>query len=217
MAIDKQVLENLRQEYRSAELSEKYIAKDPIKQFKKWFAEVLEAGLYEPNAMTLATAGTDRKPFARIVLLKGADERGFVFYTNYLSSKGREIAKNPVVALVFYWPELHRQVRVEGTVEKMSKEGSEKYFHSRPKGSQIGAMVSQQSQVIANRDLLEQQWKVLEGKYENTEVPKPANWGGYIVKPQLIEFWQGRQSRLHDRIVYRKADKDNWKIVRLAP
>jgi pyridoxamine 5'-phosphate oxidase len=214
MTIEKEILENLRQDYRSAKLSEKDVASNPMTQFGKWFKDAMEANLYEPNAMTLATAGTDRKPSARIVLLKGFDEKGFVFFTNYLSAKGKEIAKNPVVALIFYWGELERQVRVEGTVEKLSKE---RYFQSRPKGSQIGAVVSQQSQILNNRGELEKQWDEMEKEYADKKVPKPAYWGGYVVKPTLIEFWQGRQSRLHDRIVFKKADKQAWKIVRLAP
>ena len=207
----------MRQDYRSEKLSEKDVASNPISQFGKWFKEALAANLYEPNAMTLATAGIDRKPSARIVLLKGFDEKGFVFFSNYLSAKGKEMAKNPAVALVFYWGELERQVRIEGTIEKLTKEESERYFQSRPKESQIGALVSQQSQVISNRGELERKWDELEKEYADKKVPKPAYWGGYVVKPTLIEFWQGRQSRLHDRIVFKKADKQTWKIVRLAP
>lgn len=217
MALEKETIENLRQDYRSAKLSERDVAADPISQFAKWFSEALDANLYEPNAMTLATSSIDRKPSARIVLLKGFDDKGFSFYTNYLSSKGKELAKNPVAALVFYWGELERQVRIEGTVEKLSKEESERYFKSRPKGSQIAAVVSPQSQVLNDRNLLEKTWEEMEQSYEGKQVPKPAHWGGYIVKPQVVEFWQGRSSRLHDRIVYKKADKNSWKIVRLAP
>lgn len=217
MKTDKATLENLRKDYRAEKLSETDVKSNPIEQFDHWFDEALKSGIYEPNAMTLATASTDGKPAARIVLLKGFNQDGFVFYTNYLSRKGKELAKNPVVALVFFWPELERQVRIEGTIEKVSKETSEKYFQSRPKESQIGALASPQSQVIADRGLLEKNWKELEKKYADQEIPKPSFWGGYLVKPQVIEFWQGRSSRLHDRIVYRKADKNNWKIVRLAP
>ena len=217
MSVEKETIENLRKEYSSATLSEKDVSGDPIRQFGKWFGEAIDSGITEPNAMTLATAGIDRKPSARIVLLKGYEDRGFIFYSNYLSAKGKELAKNPVAALVFFWPELARQVRIEGTVEKLNKEESERYFHSRPKASQIGAIVSPQSQVIDGREALEKNWKELEEQYENKIVPKPAHWGGYIVKPQIIEFWQGRAGRLHDRIVYKKANKKSWKIVRLAP
>jgi pyridoxamine 5'-phosphate oxidase len=212
-----QDIQNIRSEYNAASLSETEANTDPIKQFDTWFKEALDAEVQEPTAMTLATATHDGRPSARIVLLKGFDSNGFVFYTNYLSRKGKEISKNPLGALLFFWGSMERQVRIEGTIEKISKEESERYFHSRPKDSQIGAVISPQSQEIPGRDALEQKWHETEAKYKDTEVPKPAHWGGYLLKPRLIEFWQGRPSRLHDRILYKKIDNKNWKKVRLAP
>ncbi|RYY35961.1 MAG: pyridoxamine 5'-phosphate oxidase [Sphingobacteriaceae bacterium] len=215
--MDKEQLQNLRQEYTSATLTENSTKENPIKQFEAWFNEAVTAEIHEPNAMTLATATHDGRPSARVVLLKGFDNDGFIFYTNYLSRKGRELGKNPLGALVFFWGELERQVRIEGTIEKVSREVSERYFHSRPKASQIGAVASPQSQEIAGREVLETKWNQLEAEYEGKEVPKPSHWGGYILRPQVVEFWQGRRSRLHDRIVYKKIDKKSWKKVRLAP
>jgi len=215
--MEQQNLENLREDYTASTLSENGTKADPMKQFEAWFDEAQKANVPEPNAMTLATATQDGRPSARIVLLKGVYNDGFVFYTNYLSRKGKEIAKNPVAALTFFWPSLERQVRIEGTIEKITKEQSERYFHSRPKESQIGAMASPQSQEIDGRDGLEKKWDELATEYADKEVPKPSYWGGYIVKPRLVEFWQGRTSRLHDRILYKKIDNKNWKKVRLAP
>jgi pyridoxamine 5'-phosphate oxidase len=215
--MSKQEIHQIRNEYSKESLSEKDTDKDPIKQFDKWFTEVLKSGQAEPTAMTLATATTDGRPSARIVLMKDFNSEGFSFYTNYLSRKGKEIAKNPLGAMTFFWDTLERQVRIAGTIEKLSREESEKYFHSRPKGSQVGAVASPQSQEIADRAGLEKKWQELEAEYADKDVPKPSFWGGYILRPRLIEFWQGRPSRLHDRILYKKVDNKSWKKVRLAP
>jgi pyridoxamine 5'-phosphate oxidase len=215
--MNQEYLQNLREDYTGPSLSEGNSKADPIKQFEIWFNEAQEANVPELNAMTLSTATYDGRPSARIVLLKGFYDAGFIFYTNYLSRKGKEITKNPVGALTFFWPGMDRQIRIEGTLEKVSKEQSDKYFHSRPKNSQIGALASPQSQEIADRDSLEKKWNELATEYMDKEVPKPSFWGGYILKPRLIEFWQGQPSRLHDRILYKKIDNKNWKKVRLAP
>src|SRR5471030_2667333 len=211
-------LQNLRNDYSGTPLTEESADRNPIKQFDNWFNEVLAAKLHEPNAMTLSTATHDGRPSARIVLLKGFDNLGFMFYTNYLSRKGKEITKNPLGALTFFWSELERQVRIEGTIEKLSKEDSVKYFKLRPRNSQLGAVASPQSQEIPSRDVVEKKWEELVEEYgEDKEIPKPSFWGGYVLKPRYVEFWQGRRSRLHDRIVYKKIDNKNWKKVRLAP
>ncbi|PYF76802.1 pyridoxamine 5'-phosphate oxidase [Pedobacter nutrimenti] len=216
MDLSTETLQNLRQDYRSAELSEQDADQDPINQFSKWFADAMNAKLYEPNVMTLATADRSGKPSARIVLLKGFDQHGFVFFTNYDSVKGKEIAENPQASLVFFWPELERQVRIDGSVSKVSAQVSDQYFHSRPIGSQIGATASPQSTKMQNRESLEEKVKELTAAYQGKEIPRPQHWGGYLVKPSQIEFWQGRSSRLHDRINYELVD-GNWIISRLAP
>jgi pyridoxamine 5'-phosphate oxidase len=216
MELTKENLQNLRQDYRVASLSERDVATDPILQFNKWFSDAVAAQLYEPNVMTFATADSDGKPSARIVLLKGFDEHGFVFYTNYDSKKAHDLIENPQAALVFFWAELERQVRIEGIVSKVDKEVSEAYFRSRPIGSQIGAIASPQSSVLTDRSILEDKVAALSKQYEGKEIPKPENWGGYLVEPKHIEFWQGRSSRLHDRISYDLVD-GAWKISRLAP
>ncbi|MBT28410.1 MAG: pyridoxamine 5'-phosphate oxidase [Thalassobius sp.] len=206
----------IRKEYALKELDVDQVDKNPINQFKNWFQEALDADLVEPNAMNVSTVSSDGKPTSRILLLKGIEDGGFVFFTNYKSRKGQELAQNPNICLNFFWAGLERQVRIEGTVEKISVEESTTYFHSRPRGSQIGAHVSPQSQVLEDRKALIQKEKELTREFEGKEVPKPDHWGGYLVTPNLIEFWQGRPSRLHDRIVY-KLEGNNWKINRLAP
>ncbi|MEL6439380.1 MAG: pyridoxamine 5'-phosphate oxidase [Cyanobacteria bacterium J06621_8] len=210
---------DLRQNYTLAGLTEKELKSNPFEQFSLWFQQALEADLLEPNAMTLATATPDGKPSARIVLLKDFSEAGFVFYTNYESQKGQELIANPFAALVFLWDKLERQVRVEGEVERLSAAESAAYFHSRPKASQLGAWASAQSRKIPNRELLEQKLAALTEEYHNDkqEIPLPEFWGGLRVVPQKIEFWQGRPSRLHDRLVYDRQADDSWLISRLSP
>jgi pyridoxamine 5'-phosphate oxidase len=209
---------DLRQNYTLAGLSEADLNSNPIQQFNLWFEQALAADLIEPNAMTLATATADGKPSARIVLLKGVSEQGFVFYTNYDSQKGRQLIANPYAALVFLWDKLERQIRIEGKVEKLSSAESLEYFHSRPKASQLGAWTSNQSQVIANREVLEQKLASLQAQYSGeVTIPLPEHWGGFRVVPNRLEFWQGRPSRLHDRLVYDLEADGNWSINRLSP
>ncbi len=207
---------DLRRDYSLAGLGEKDLARDPFRQFEKWFGEAEAAKLPEPNAMILATAGTGGQPSARVMLLKGVDGRGFLFFTNYESRKGRELASNPKVSLLFSWIPLERQVIVEGTAARISREESEAYFHSRPRPSQLGAWASPQSGIVAGRAILEDSFKAVEKKYAGQEVPLPPHWGGFRVAPESVEFWQGRRSRLHDRLRYRRA-KEGWTIERLAP
>jgi len=210
-------ISKLRREYSTHGLAESEAGTDPFALFKKWFGQAVDAELTDPNAMTLATATLDGAPSARIVLLKGVDERGFTFFTNYESRKGREMAANPRVALVVMWHQLERQVRVEGTVEKVTEAESDAYFITRPLGSRLGAWASQQSQIIPGREFLEAQHTALMAKYPDGNVPRPPNWGGYRVLPLSIEFWQGRPSRLHDRILFTRRADDSWDRVRLSP
>ncbi|HVK54887.1 MAG TPA: pyridoxamine 5'-phosphate oxidase [Burkholderiales bacterium] len=211
---------DLRKEYKLASLNEADVAPNPIQQFGKWFNEALTAELPEPNTMTLATAGVTAegviRPSARIVLIKDFDARGFAFFTNYNSRKGQELAANSAASLLFYWIELERQVRIEGEVEKLEPEESEAYFGSRPLLSRIGAWASPQSEVIQDRQWLEERFATMTEKFKDT-VPRPPHWGGYRLKPDIVEFWQGRPSRLHDRILYRLQSDGDWKIERLSP
>jgi pyridoxamine 5'-phosphate oxidase len=206
----------MRREYTRAGLAEADVDADPVVQFGRWFEQAESAGLLEPNAMTLATSTADGRPSARIVLLRGFDDRGFVFYSNYDSRKGAELAANPRAALVFWWGELERQVRIEGRVERTSHEESEAYFHSRPPGSQLSAAASPQSQVIDGRAMLEQRVARLAAGNPDGDLPLPAFWGGFRVAPEVVEFWQGRPNRLHDRLRYTRAG-GRWRIDRLAP
>ena len=210
-------ISDLRQNYTLAGLSETDASQDAIAQFATWFQQALDADLKEPNAMTLATLNPDGFPTARIVLLKHFDTNGFIFYTNYKSNKGQDLERNPRAALVFWWAELERQVRIEGTVERISDRDSDAYFNSRPRDSQLGAWVSSQSEVIADRQVLEQKFSQLQQEYANKNIPRPPHWGGFRVIPAKIEFWQGRPSRLHDRLRYRLLEGGDWLIERLSP
>lgn len=207
---------DIRREYSLHSLNENDVASSPIEQFTKWWNDAMESQVTEVNAMTLATCDKDGKPSARIVLLKGFDERGFIFFTNYESRKAKNLAENPKAALIFFWKEIERQIRIEGTVEKAAAQESDAYFFSRPEGSRIGAWASPQSKIITGRNVLEENVQKYKEEFKNS-IPRPPHWGGYRVMPELIEFWQGRSNRLHDRIQYTKTAGGSWKVDRLAP
>lgn len=209
-------INSLRHDFAKQTLDESDVNADPILQFEKWFKEAVDTHVNEPNAMTVSTATKEGKPSARILLLRNFNEDGFVFYTNYASRKGIEILDNPNCALLFFWPELERQVRIEGILQKQTDAESDLYFKTRPRGSKLGAWTSEQSKVIISRDVLDKEYETLSVKYPGEDIPRPPFWGGFLLKPISIEFWQGRPSRLHDRILYTK-EKNNWKIERLAP
>lgn len=211
-------LGSYRKSYDQNELVESNLINNPFDFFNKWFQEVEQfGGIEEVNAMTISTIGIDNFPKSRIVLLKQIEENGFVFYTNYNSEKGKSILKNPKVSMSFFWPNLERQVIIKGIAEKTSNENSDAYFNSRPKGSQMGALVSPQSEIIPNREFLEKRLTDFESEFQNKTVPRPENWGGFLVKPISFEFWQGRPNRLHDRIRYTIQSDLSWKTERLAP
>lgn len=212
---DSKDLSKLRKQYSKSSLSVSSVGKDPFKQFDKWMLEMLRSGFYEPNAMTLATANKQGKPSVRVVLLKGIDNNGFLFFTNYKSKKGKEIEQNPYGSLLFYWDKLERQVRIDGKIEKVTKEESEAYFKTRPYKSRLGAWASKQSTVIESRSVIVKEFLKYMVKFRN-QVPLPDYWGGYRLVPESFEFWQGRPNRLHDRISYTKL-KNGWKIERLSP
>ena len=208
---------SIRKEYKLKSLDEAAAADNAIKQFDRWWQDAINSEIDEVNAFTLATAAADGKPSARIVLLKGYDEKGFVFFTNYQSHKGQELATNPQGCMVFFWKELERQIRIEGSIEKISTEESDEYYFSRPLSSQVGAWASPQSSVIKNREVIEDNVKKYEAQFAGSSISRPPHWGGYRLQPQAIEFWQGRPSRLHDRLLFTLLEKNEWKIERLAP
>jgi pyridoxamine 5'-phosphate oxidase len=210
-------LAELRREYTKGGLRRADLDPNPVVQFQKWFEEALNSQLLEPSAMSLATVDEDGRPSARIVLLKGADERGFLFFTNYESRKGRELAESSHAALALYWAELERQICIAGDVTKVSRAESERYFALRPRGSQLGACVSRQSSVVPDRAFLERRLQELEKQFAGRDVEMPSHWGGYVLAPMRIEFWQGRPNRLHDRFQYSKQSDDSWRIERLSP
>ena len=212
-----QKISEIRREYSYKALVESEVETDPMKQFNIWWQDALEAKIAEVNAMTVATASADGMPSARTMLLKGFSEKGFVFFTNYDSYKGQQLAENPKACLVFFWKELERQVRITGLIEKTSKEENDAYFQSRPKASQVGAIASPQSQVIESRDWLDERYKSLSDQFEDGAIQRPLHWGGFLVRPVIIEFWQGRPGRLHDRIQYTILNNGAWKMERLAP
>lgn len=208
---------DIRKDYTLEELNEIEVDPNPVIQFQKWFDQACSVDIPEPNAMTIATVNSEGKPSARMVLLKDYDRKGFVFYTNYNSRKGQELIANPHAAIVFWWAQLERQVRITGSVEKISAQESDEYFHSRPFNSRLGAWTSNQSEIVSSREILELRLQKLQAEYQNSEVPRPEHWGGFRVIPAEIEFWQGRSSRLHDRLLYTLCDYDTWKIERLSP
>ncbi len=210
-------LADIRKDYKMQTLNEVDVEISAIKQFEKWWNDAVNSEIDEVNAMTIVTATKEGKPSARIVLLKGFDDRGFVFFSNYNSHKGKELSDNPQACMVFFWKELERQIRIEGRIEKISSEESDAYFLSRPVSSQIGAWSSPQSEVILNRKVLEDNVTKFGQQFSTEALVRPENWGGYCLKPDLIEYWQGRESRLHDRLQYTLKNNANWKIERLAP
>lgn len=214
----KKHISQLRSHYQGEVLDEGLVSKDPLEQFKKWFKEVIDTELPDPNAMIIATANRAGIPSVRTVLLKDFDEKGFTFYTNYNSKKGKELDENPHASFLFFWPQLHRQIRIDGTVSQIDPLVSEKYFKERPRGSQISAWISAQSNEVENKSILEKNYTDFENICNNKEIPYPSFWGGYCLKPVSFEFWQGQPNRLHDRIQYSfDSENENWKIARLAP